>query len=463
MNKIRAVILGVILFMEIPLMVMASGMWSGKEVYCPDKIRQLWEIKASEIEKVSYPGAVYSIDDFLNHSAYITNHKEYIGAPLEGSFYWYNTSRLGYIKLIKVTPGQEISFLFSEEKYVYCAEYDKEFKLLYEGHWMTTGDKHSLDSKTEWIMLVFRNATGDLSEGGGQEYVIKADDIQNLKQKYLILEPFTYTFRLNGGIYNGSRNSFTMERLGVSKMTLPVPERAGYIFSGWKAPDGRVYNGIIPVEYNQTLFGHAALDAMWSEITPTGIMLNKTDIVLEEKSNESVQLTATVVPSNALNSSVVWSSSNTDVATVTSNGIVKPVSSGKAIITVKSANGITASCTVYVMGFQISLPEYCSLNESYEIKIEVFNNGNEGSEGRKHIRLNSDNSLELIRVGDEESTYKVFCETAGEYGGNYNKLENSCVVDTMETVSVFYRLKAEQEIVKNGDYEGNLTFNVSVE
>ena len=54
-----------------------------------------------------------------------------------------------------------------------------------------------------------------------------------------------------------------------------------------------------------------------------------------------VQAKATVSPSNATNKTVVWSSSNADVATVDQNGLVKLVKSGKATITAKveNANG----------------------------------------------------------------------------------------------------------------------------
>ena len=382
---------------------------------------------------------------------------------MDKSFYWYNKSRLGYIKLIKVTPGQEISFLFSAEKYVYCAEYSGDFKLLADGIWLTTGDVFKLNAQTEWIILVFRNATGDLSAGGGVSYEIRVSDIANLTHKYLILQPFTYTFKLNGGNYNGSTNTFTMERLGVARMNLPTPKKEGYIFTGWKASDGRVYETTIPVEYNQALFGHSTLEATWSPVQPSQITLNKTDFVMEENSGETVKLIATVKPDNAVDKSVVWSSSDSTVASISNTGVVTPHKSGRAVITAKTVNGYTATCVVYVMGFKISLPEYCMLNECYEIKIDVYNNGSSSSEGRKHILLNTDKSVEIVRVGDEITSCMVLAETAPLYEGEYCKPNTGCIVNTMESMSVFYRLKSSEDITKNGDYEGLVTFNVSVQ
>lgn len=61
------------------------------------------------------------------------------------------------------------------------------------------------------------------------------------------------------------------------------------------------------------------------------------------------QLTPTVLPSNATNKSVSYSSNNTGVATVNSSGLVTAVSNGTATITVTTADGNkTSTCAVTV-------------------------------------------------------------------------------------------------------------------
>lgn len=62
---------------------------------------------------------------------------------------------------------------------------------------------------------------------------------------------------------------------------------------------------------------------------------------------ESLRLTANVLPGNANNQSFTWSSSDNSVITV-SGGTVTPKKVGTAVITVRSANGKTATCTVTV-------------------------------------------------------------------------------------------------------------------
>ena len=80
----------------------------------------------------------------------------------------------------------------------------------------------------------------------------------------------------------------------------------------------------------------------------TRITLNKKDASLER--GKTVQLKATVTPTNATNKAVTWKSSNTKVATVSSNGKVTAKAAGTAIITctAKDGSGKKATCTIKV-------------------------------------------------------------------------------------------------------------------
>ena len=94
------------------------------------------------------------------------------------------------------------------------------------------------------------------------------------------------------------------------------------------------------------------------EITPTSVALNKTTLTLDI--GRTSNLRATVYPSNAANKKCTWRSSNTSVATVDSNGKVTAKQVGTATITVKTANGKTASCNVTVQ----AVPTSVSLNKT---------------------------------------------------------------------------------------------------
>jgi len=76
----------------------------------------------------------------------------------------------------------------------------------------------------------------------------------------------------------------------------------------------------------------------------TGISLNKSTLTLTVGNDET--LTANVTPTDA-DGSVTWSSSDTNVATVDSNGKVTAVAAGTATITATAGNK-SATCTVTV-------------------------------------------------------------------------------------------------------------------
>lgn len=81
-------------------------------------------------------------------------------------------------------------------------------------------------------------------------------------------------------------------------------------------------------------------------VAVSSVSLSKTSITLTEGDKET--LTATVLPNNATDKTVEWSSSNTSVASV-SNGTVTAIKAGTTTITVKTKDGgKTAACAVSV-------------------------------------------------------------------------------------------------------------------
>ncbi|MDY6276489.1 MAG: Ig-like domain-containing protein [Bacilli bacterium] len=84
-----------------------------------------------------------------------------------------------------------------------------------------------------------------------------------------------------------------------------------------------------------------------SEVAVTSVTLSKTSTTLVRGGSET--LTATVLPANATNNNITWSSSNSSVASV-SNGTVTAVAVGSATITATSQadSNKKASCTVTV-------------------------------------------------------------------------------------------------------------------
>ena len=90
----------------------------------------------------------------------------------------------------------------------------------------------------------------------------------------------------------------------------------------------------------------------------SSIQLSKTSIIMYRSNSDVAEtLSATVVPSDANNTALTWSSSNTSVATVSSSGVVTGKSVGLATITVsaRDGSGVEAKCEVEVRQYVTSI------------------------------------------------------------------------------------------------------------
>ncbi len=80
----------------------------------------------------------------------------------------------------------------------------------------------------------------------------------------------------------------------------------------------------------------------------SGLTMSESTLTLN--SGTTAQLSVTVTPSDALNASVAWTSSNESVATVDASGLVTAVAGGSCTITATATDGsgISTTCTVVV-------------------------------------------------------------------------------------------------------------------
>jgi len=117
--------------------------------------------------------------------------------------------------------------------------------------------------------------------------------------------------------------------------------------------------------WNTDTFAYGSYNApQGTDINPTvyvtGISLGKTSATINIGSTQT--LTPTIAPANATNKAITWSSSNTNVATI-SNGIVTAKAVGSTIITATTVDGgKTATCNVTVSNSQ----EATSLSEGFD-------------------------------------------------------------------------------------------------
>ena len=135
-------------------------------------------------------------------------------------------------------------------------------------------------------------------------------------------------------------------------------------------------------------------------ISVTGVSLNKTsaDVSL----GKTIQLNATVAPSNATNKNVSWKSSDTTVATVSDSGLVtaSATKTGSATITVTTEDGsYTATCIVSVV--EIALDEWT-------IMLHVSGSNLESDGGAA-----SDDIKEALSINGQPEDVNILYQTGG--------------------------------------------------
>lgn len=134
---------------------------------------------------------------------------------------------------------------------------------------------------------------------------------------------------------------------------------------------------VITAKSNNGKSASCTVTVVPATVEVTSVSLDKATAVLY--ANDTLTLKATVAPANATNKTITWSSSNKNIADV-KGGEVTPVSEGTAVITAKSNNGKSASCTVTVVTRENALEttehEYIyTLNKGAENYLATYNNG----------------------------------------------------------------------------------------
>lgn len=169
-------------------------------------------------------------------------------------------------------------------------------------------------------------------------------------------ETITITFDTDGGT---NVAPIVIEKGTEVKLPVKV-EKIGYILKEWVDTDNRV------IREGTILKEDTLLKAVWEEkekpttttkktttttkkptttkVDVQGLTFDETDITMII--NSTKKLDVNILPSNATNKNLTWSSSDKSVVKVDSNGNVKTVGIGSAIITVKSDNGKKAIVTV---------------------------------------------------------------------------------------------------------------------
>lgn len=161
---------------------------------------------------------------------------------------------------------------------------------------------------------------------------------------------------------------------------------------------------------------YKASSAGGGSINPTvdSVTITPNSLSLDIHSNPSAQLKATVNGTNSPNQSVTWSSKNSSIATVTSDGLVKAISKGTTVIsaTSKVDPTKTGTCSITVIDSTPVVKSLSSITISNQItSLKV---GDEFSFGGKVFATYSDSSTSEVTSSCSFSGYNMSKE------GTYN-------------------------------------------
>lgn len=171
----------------------------------------------------------------------------------------------------------------------------------------------------------------------------------------------------------------TVETIYCHAKTPPTVDAYG-ILDTWL---NNIFKCVIYVP-DESLFRYKE-DDFWGRYNIQAIPVEVESITLDAESidlapGETYQLTATIAPSDATETSLIWTSSDESVASVSESGLVYANNDGTAVITVSSSNGVAATCRVVVEKKIIEMEaiilnvEELSLEvgDSYQLVAEVM-------------------------------------------------------------------------------------------
>lgn len=108
--------------------------------------------------------------------------------------------------------------------------------------------------------------------------------------------------------------------------------------------------------------------------------LTLSDTYVEVDEEQTVRLKTTITPANPTDATIVWTSSNNEVATVSADGVVSALAEGEAIITATAGSTdewgqtLSATCTVKVVpNIKLVAPGYVEVGGTLEIRVDSPN------------------------------------------------------------------------------------------
>ncbi len=192
-------------------------------------------------------------------------------------------------------------------------------------------------------------------------------------------------------------------------------------------------------------------------IDAESVTLNKTTLMLAEGASET--LLATVLPNNTTDKTLTWTSSDTSIATVDSNGLVSAIAEGTAEITVSTSNGKTATCSVTVGEFrfaEITRQPESQLVVKGEMAIVSLAASGDGltyqwylknKTGTKFSKSSVTSDTYSVKMSDAVDGRQIYCVVMDQYGNR----QTSNTVTLTQYVELSIVEQPKDVFVKDGE------------
>ena len=239
--------------------------------------------------------------------------------------------------------------------------------------------------------------------------------------------------------------SFAQDEISVKKgetirlIVMIYPSELSGSKLTWKSSD----SNIVSVDKNGVVKGNKEGSAVITVTSSNGKTATCTIKVVKESVNvqnikltpvktnidigSSTQVSAIIEPANATNHDLVWTSSDTKIAIVDDNGVVKGLSSGTVTITARTKDGkVVANTTITVL---------------YDDELSIYDD--------EHTSLTWHGADDL----------KIFSKTAYTMDGKIAP-ESSNVYQFTVKNSTKYNLKYHINFIENNEYDINMQYKL---
>ena len=206
---------------------------------------------------------------------------------------------------------------------------------------------------------------------------------------------------------------------------------------------------------SQTFYGEAK-SFTTDVVKVESLSLDKSEYTFNTIGN-TLTLTATILPADATDKSIEWSSDNKSVATVDQNGTVKAVGNGTATITVAAndGSGVKASCVITVAQWVTSITldqSTLTLNEGQSANLSVSSIVPDNAADKTLKWTSSDGNIATVdQIGRVTAVSKgtaIIRAEANDGSGKYA----SCSVTVNRQVSSIV-LSKSSIVIHNGETE----------